>query len=269
MKRKAKGLVTICLSLLLIFMNVLGNGIQVNAQSNIYVINPEPEHIVLVPGETRKLKIPIRAVGGTINYPVLSVDASATPYTVSQPVLRTDGLNATLNNIFEYINQYVEMEVTVAEDAKIGSYPIKLLIDGLSYTIDGEVNVSTDLIIKTQILEEKEPAQLAINNINVDNPTIGQNMTLSFNIRNVGEIIARNVFVSVDYKDTGMIAGYSTKNIKIDDISASKEIPLSLPIKVLPTAETGIKTLTINLTYKVDDGTTTIESHDIYKFSGE
>ena len=261
MKRKAKGLVTICLSLLLIFMNILGSSVWVYAQGNVYVMNPNPENIILVPGETKKLQIPIRAVGADIMSPVITADASDTPYKTSTPIIRTEGLEVLLNTIYVNLKQYIEVEVTVSDLAKIGVYPIKFNITG--YTLTQEP-VDTSLVVYTQILEEKDPAQLTINNININNPTIGQNMTLSFNIRNVGEIIARNVFVSVDYKDTGMIAGYPAKNIKIDDISAGKEIPLSLPIKVLPTAETGIKTLTINLTYKADDGTTTIESHDIY-----
>ena len=116
----------------------------------------------------------------------------------------------------------------------------------------------------TQILKEKEPAQLTVNDIKINNPTIGQDMTLSFVVRNVGEIAARSVYASVDYANTGMIAGYPTKKIKVDDVLPGKDIPLSLPIKVLPTAETGLKTLTVTFTYKMDDGTELSDSHEIY-----
>ena len=61
MKRKAKGLVTICLSLLLIFMNILGSSVWVYAQGNVYVMNPNPR-ILFGPGETKSFKFHSRAL---------------------------------------------------------------------------------------------------------------------------------------------------------------------------------------------------------------
>lgn len=265
MRKRVKGLVTIFLSLLLLLINVLGNGVRVYADNNVHVINPDPEKIVLVPGETRTLKIPVRAVGAEIHSPIISVDASGTPYTVSTPILRTEGVEVPMNTIFEYLNQYIEIEVTVAETAKIGSYPIELLIYGRAIIpTTGEDDVNTKLTVNTQILEEKEPAQLSIDNIKFDNPIIGQDMNLSFTVKNDGEIAARNVYVSIDYADTGMIAGYPTKNMKIDDIATKKDVSVSLPIKILPTAKTGIKVLKVNLTHKTEKGDSVAESHDIY-----
>lgn len=264
MRKKVKGIVTILLSLLLLLINVLGNNFRVNAQGNIHVINPDPKQIVLVPGETVKLKVPIRAVGETIKSPVLTVDASNAPYTVLQPTIWTEGLDTPLKYIYDVINQYVEMEVVVAEDAKIGTYPITLYIDGLADTIDGEESVSTKLVINTQILKERQPAQLSLKNITFENPTIGQEMILSFKVRNEGEIAARNVYVSIDYADTGMIAAYPAKNFKIDDITSHNDVAVRLPIKVLPTATVGMKSLKVNLTHKTAQGDTVTESHDIY-----
>ena len=265
MRKRVKGLVTIFLSLLLLLMNVLGNGVQVYADNSVHVINPNPENIVLLPGETRTLKIPVRAVGAEINSPIISVDASASPYTVSTPILKTEGIEVPLNTIFEFLNQYIEIEVTVAETAKIGIYPIDLIIYGrANIPTTGEDDVNTKLTVNTQILEEKEPAQLSINNIKFDNPVIGQDMNLSFKVKNDGEIAARNVYVSIDYADTGMIAGYPTKNIKIEDIASKKDASVSLPIKILPTAKMGIKAIKVNLTHKTEKGDSVPESHDIY-----
>lgn len=262
MRRKAKRLITVCLTLLLL-TNLLGST-QVLAQG-VHVINPNPESIVLVPGETRKIKIPIRAVGATISSPIIIADASGSPYTLSSPILRTENLDVPLNSIYEHFNQYIEMDVVVAETAKIGSYPINLIIQGSSFTnTDGDFSVSTELKVNTQILEEKDPAQLSVNKMSFNNTTIGQDMKLSFALKNDGEVTARNVYISVDYGDTGMIAGYSTKNIKVEDIGAGKEAPIQLPIKILPTATPGIKTVTIKLTHKTEEGETIQESHDIY-----
>lgn len=261
MKRKAKGLITIGLSLLMLIMSAFGNGGPAHAQTDVGVINPKPENIVLVPGETKKLLIPIKAVGADISSVVITVDGSSTPYKISTPILRTEGTDYVLGTIYyALLNQYIEIEVIVPDSAKIGVYPIEFFIQGnaIGKTVDAS------LTVMTQILKEKEPAQLTVNDIKINNPTIGQDMTLSFVVRNVGEIAARSVYASVDYANTGMIAGYPTKKIKVDDVLPGKDIPLSLPIKVLPTAETGLKTLTVTFTYKMDDGTELSDSHEIY-----
>lgn len=263
MRKNAKRLIMIFLSLMLILMNGAGYRAKAYA-SGIDVIITEPEVISLVPGEMKTVKIPIKAVGQLIQSPTVMADSTDAPFTLSQPRLVADGFDAPPNRISPYDTQYIEVDIKVSETAKIGIYPFKLLISGSAYDMDGGVSVSTTLTINTQILEEKQPAQLTVNKVSVDDQTIGKNMNLSFTLKNEGEITARNVFVSVDYAETGMIAGYSTKNVKVDDIAMQKELPVRLPIKILSTATPGIKTLTINLDYKIEDGTVIKESHEIY-----
>lgn len=263
MSKKAKRIITTILSAMLLVTLILGNSIKINAAA-AYVINPKPEVYVLVPGETTKLKVPIKAVGSYIRSPIIAADVSNTPYTVSQPVLRTEGLDVPLDIIYTNFNQYVEFDVTVAETAKIGTYPIKLTVYGILDGSEGEEQITTDLLVNTQILKEKQPAQLTINKVSFNNPTIGKTMTLSFTVKNEGEITARNVYVSIDYADTGMIAGYTTKNIKIEDVGKNREVAVNLPIKVLSSAKPGLNTLSVKLTYKSEEGTTITESQDIY-----
>lgn len=259
MSKKAKRVITTFLSALLFMGIVLGNT-RVSAQE-VHIINPEPEILVLVPGETTKIRVPVRAVGSLISSPIIVADVSETPYTVTQPVLKTGADGVQMNTIFEFITQYIEFDVSVAETAKIGNYPIKLKFYGTDQY--GE-SVSPELIVNTQILKEKEPAQLTVNKISFDSTTIGKDVNLSFTVRNEGEITARNVYVSIDYADTGMIAGYSVKNVKVEDVGKQKEVPVSLPIRILPTAKPGINMITVNLTHKSEDGQALTESHDIY-----
>jgi hypothetical protein len=260
MKKNTKRFVTCFLSALLLLTFVLANSKPAAAQE-VHVINPDPEIIVLVPGETTKVKVPIRAVGSYISSPIILADATGTPYTVSQPVLRTNGIDVPMNIIYEFLDQYVEFDVTVAETAKIGNYPIKLNIYGTS---PGDEKVTTELVVNTQILQEKEPAQLTVNKVTYDNTTIGKNMNLSFTVKNEGEITARNVYVSIDYGESGMVAGYSTKKIKVEDVASKKEVPINLPIRILPTASPGMNTITVNLTYKSEEGENITDSQDIY-----
>lgn len=268
MRKRANKFITTFLSLLLLIMSIMGNGTQAYAQG-VYVVNTDPEIIILEPDTTTTIKIPVKAVGSTILSPVIRADTSGTPYIVSQPVLRSEGLEVTLDGIYEYLEQYIEFEITVSDTAKIGNYPFKLLIGGRSRSYEGlEEKVEAELTINTQILEEKDPAQLSIINATVENPIIGKDMTLSFKVRNDGEITARNVFVSIDYgtgeTGSGMIADYTTKKVKIDNINKQSETLVKLPVKASPTATPGLKTLKINLDYKRGDGEAFQETHEIY-----
>jgi len=261
MSKKAKKIITTILSALLLVMTLAGNGLQVRAQG-AYIIQPEPEVYVLVPGEKTTLKVTIRAVGASVDSPIIVADTAGTPFTVSQPKLKSIWDDISTNYISEFPYQYLEFDVTVDETAKIGIYPIKLKIYGTDRNTGA--GVDTELTVNTQILVEREPAQLAIYNIKYDNAVIGKNMNLSFTIRNEGDITARSVYVSIDYADTGMTAGYSTKNIKVKDIERQKEVDVNLPIKILPKAKPGMNTLTVNLTHKTSDGNTVTEKYDIY-----
>lgn len=262
MSKKAKKILVIFLSALLFITFYAINSTQVKAQG-IYVVNPEPEVYVLSPGETTKMKVPIKAVGSTIYSPIFVADTSGTPYSITQPVLKTEGLDVSVDKIYEYplTNQYLEFDVTVDETAKIGIYQIKLYVYSTNEL--GE-QVSAEFDINTQIIKEREPAQLAIYNIKYDKAIIGKNMNLSFTVRNEGDITARSVYISIDYADTGMAAGYPVPKVKVDDIEKQKEVDVNLPIKILPKAKPGLSTLNVNLTHKTKDGTTVTEKYDIY-----
>lgn len=265
MRKKANKLITTFLSLLLLMMCIMGNNSFAYAQG-VYVINPDPEVFVLVPGETTTIQVPIKSVGDDIKVPTIIADTAGTPYTVSQPVIYTVGLDFERDIIFEYFNQYLEFDVTVAETATIGRYSINLLIDGSANSSNEPV--STELVVKTQILEEKAPPQLSLNNIAISNPIVGKDMGLSFKLRNEGEITARSIYLSIDYgtgeADSEIIAGYTTKKLKLEDIAKGNDIIVNLPLKARPTATPGVKTLTVNLDYKTEDGKSYSESQEIY-----
>lgn len=260
MRKKARRLIMIFLSLMLILMN--GTGYSVKASGNDIVV-PDPEIIILVPGETQTVRIPIQSVRDIIQKPVVMADSKDAPFTLSQPKFVIEGYDLPITLITPYASQFIEVDIKVDETAKIGIYSFDLIVTGEYYTYEGG-NASATLTISAQVLEEREPAQLTVNKVTTDDQTIGKNMNLSFTVKNDGEITARSVFVSADYADTGMIAGYSTKNIKVDNIEKQKEVLVKLPIRILPTATPGLKVLTININYKVEDGTEFKESHDVY-----
>jgi len=260
MRKKAK--ILVILPLLLLLMNITGNYALVKGQSNDVIIS-DPEVIILVPGETKRVKIPLQSTREIVQKPVVMADAKDAPFSLSQPKFDTDDLDLPFVLITPYAPQYVVLDIDVDDTAKIGIYTFDLIVTGEYYTFDGGEAYSK-LTITTQILDEKAPAQLTVDKVSVDDQTIGNDINLSFTVKNEGEINARNVYVSIDYKETGMIAGYTTKTIKIGDIDSQLKVPVKLPIKILPIATPGIKALTINLEYKTGDGTPFKESHDVY-----
>lgn len=264
MRKRARLILSVLLLLPLLF-GVVGNSAhQVYAQE-AHIINPNPEIYVLVPGETTTIKVPLKAIGAPIYRPAYLIDTTGTPYTATEPVLRTDGFSKPQDHIYEYIDQYLEFDITVAESAKIGNYSFKINIYG-TYVLDmsGETPFSEELTINTRILKEKEQAQLTVNNVTTENAVIGKEMNLSFSVKNEGEITARNVFVSIDYKESGMIADYTTKNIKLVDIAPDQRAWVKLPVRTFPTTEPGIKTITVNLSHKNDQGEVIKESYDLF-----
>lgn len=183
MRKRARLILSVLLLLPLLF-GVVGNSAhQVYAQE-AHIINPNPEIYVLVPGETTTIKVPLKAIGAPIYRPAYLIDTTGTPYTATEPVLRTDGFSKPQDHIYEYIDQYLEFDITVAESAKIGNYSFKINIYG-TYVLDmsGETPFSEELTINTRILKEKEQAQLTVNNVTTENAVIGKEMNLSFSVK--------------------------------------------------------------------------------------
>lgn len=95
MRKKARRLIMIFLSLMLILMN--GTGYSVKASGNDIVV-PDPEIIILVPGETQTVRIPIQSVRDIIQKPVVMADSKDAPFTLSQPKFVIEGYDLQIHS---------------------------------------------------------------------------------------------------------------------------------------------------------------------------
>lgn len=217
----------------------------------------------ITPGATTSVVIPVKATAIYIYNPTIEVAAADenSPFTFTAPKLTTSSLPLGAYAIETSGTTYINFDIMTRENAKIGKYPINLDISFTTptYTEDGTIEnaVTTQrLSIVAKVTKEKAPAQLVIKNLEYDEDSaaIGNDVDITFDVQNDGEITALNSYVVIDYNETNIIAGYSNDNIKIGDLKPGESKKVSLSMKILTTATEGIKTLNAGFSYKDPDG---------------
>lgn len=227
------------------------------------------EDIIVTPGETKHVKLPVKAVGYIINNPKIIVDTDNMPYVISN-IKVTDGTSESIY-IATSGSSYIEFDLRLKETASIGRYKINISAEfqGMDGNTFENVIVKKDFPTITAVVEtEKEPAQLTIDNITLPSAIKGNQTELSFIIKNEGEISTRNTYYSIDgYEAAGIIPAYSklTQEAGTDGrIEGNGFVHVKLPVDVDNKAIAGKKTLTVNFTYKDVDGTPYQDSVKIY-----
>lgn len=220
-----------------------------------YLIMDGDTDLVVIPGETTHIRLPIKAVGEYIILSdVLMEDLNTgSPFTLTKPVLKTED-EVTAYVISNSGTTYVDFDVTVNETAVIGNYPLTIVVHGRLNNDVGMEPQEIRLDFKLPILKEKASAQLTINNVSYMSSTIGSDTGISFTVKNEGEIKALNTYMSIDYTGTGVEKGYTTAKIKIGDLKPGEEYGAYLPVTILPTATAGKKNLPVKFEYKNIDG---------------
>lgn len=230
------------------------------------------DDVVGVPGETVHVKIPVRAVGGYILNPQISVDTADMPFSVKNISYTSSGysVDSPPTGIPNYITSYIEFDIKVKETAPISRNKIKVKVEFVKVTESStEETVTLDLSNAYLAIDaEKEPAQLAIDNIVLDNGVIGNKTELSFHVTNEGEITSRTTYFSIDgFETAGIAPGYSKLSREVGNegkLAAGESVKVTLPVTISKTATAGNKTLTVNFTYKNAEGTSYTEAVKIY-----
>ncbi|MBB2181499.1 hypothetical protein H0486_01145 [Lachnospiraceae bacterium MD1] len=223
----------------------------------------------VTPGDTVRIKIPLKAIGVSADYKDVNVidENTKSPFTISKPKILTDhSKDISYISVAEFV--YATFDVKVKETAKMGDYPMKLQITAWDYQAgyDENNNLSTyplSVDFKLVVLAEKGPSQITISRVKCDNPMIGAYTNLNFAIKNEGEITARGLYYSINYGDSGIKGDYSSKKFKLGDLTPGTEKQVILPISILSTATEGKKTLTVNFEYKNLDGEAITDSYNI------
>ncbi len=276
MKRARKILAAI-LSITFIISNFAGY-ITVKAESydsKATAINfvGSVENIIGVPGETVHVKLPVRAINGFIFDPVISVETENMPFTASNIRYTQEGYTAENPpaGISTTEPTYIEFDLYIKESAKISRNKVKVSVDFTAIDLDdGSVDPFTlDLPnVYLVINAEKEPAQLTVDNIKLEDAYIGSSTKLVFDIKNEGGVSALNSYFSVDgYDEAGIIPKYSKLK---QPIGANGKLPsgetyrVSLPVNISSNATAGNKKLSVKMEFKNEEGEAKETTVDLY-----
>lgn len=214
----------------------------------------------MVAGGTTHFKIPVRKAD--VLYISSDIHVSVTTdnkiFDMTEGKLTRDDMD--VKDIGGSSETYVEFDLTLNDTAKIGTYDAKITLQftGTRVSEYGDYATVTSAVLPFQIrvIGEKSPAQLTVANLSYDAgaAAVGSSFEVEFDTKNEGEIGAVNAFMSVDFGDSGIVADYSTPTMKLGDIPAMGVKHHKLLFRVLPTASTGLKSVTVTYKYKDADG---------------
>lgn len=256
---KVKKLMALFLIFSMIFAG-FGNAVIAKADSDkVYIKLSDSKKKVIDanPGEVTHVKIPVVATSTYIQKPqIVGKPADDAPFTVGDVTITNQNVSGEVQGISTMDGAFLEFDIIMRDSAGIGLYDLNLNLEYISIEFD-EINgqyptVKTSLPLTVRVTKEKAPIQITIDKIsyNEDAAAIGNSFDLSFVVKNEGEIAAYNTYVSLDYKDSGMIPGYTIESIKVGDLKGGESKTIKIPVKVLPTAKEGFQTISATFTYK-------------------
>ncbi len=256
---KVKKLMALFLIFSMIFAG-FGNVVIAKADSDkVYIKLSDSKKKVIDanPGEVTHVKIPVVATSTYIQKPqIVGKPADDAPFTVGDVTITNQNVSGEVQGISTMDGAFLEFDIIMRDSAGIGLYDLNLNLEYISIEFD-EINgqyptVKTSLPLTVRVTKEKAPIQITIDKIsyNEDAAAIGNSFDLSFVVKNEGEIAAYNTYVSLDYKDSGMIPGYTIESIKVGDLKGGESKTIKIPVKVLPTAKEGFQTISATFTYK-------------------
>lgn len=242
-----------------------GKQVEAAAYSNLMVSEGASEEVLLAPGESLTVELPVRAVKELILNPKFSVELpEGAPFEVSKisvsQVVNGEKLSG-YKNIGLGMDSILEFTVTAKETAKIGKYEFALCYT--DYQWDGEVitegsrEYDQRVTVTAVVAEEKMPAELAISDLSVSGELKpGGVAELSFTVCNTGELTAKNVCLSGDYSGGMLLPEYTDYTRKLGDMAQGQVARVSLKVKVLSGVSQPVVTLPLQMTYKDSDGST-------------
>jgi hypothetical protein len=241
--------------------------------SNTIIFTEKVEDIIGTPGETTHVKLPVRATADYIQDPRISVDITDMQFNVENIKLTGEGYTEANppKGISNFSTTYIEFDLKVKETAKISNKKMKVQIEYVGFNLDTnrQETFNIDLpSVNFVILKEKEPAQLTIDSVSLNNATIGNTTELAFTIKNEGEISSFNTMFRVEgYEAAGLIPEYSKLKQEAGSegkMQSGETYRVKLPVTVSATATPGTKTLSIFTDYKDIDGNVYTNETKIY-----
>lgn len=235
--------------------------VQAASYSNLSAGKGAETKIVLVPGQTTEVVLPIIAREFVYNAEFAAVLPESAPFTVRDAQVYQDYEWTTSDYTYISTSQntmlrfYVETKAT----AKIGEYQFQMrytdhLTDG-TVIEEGDREYLQSLTFTGVVLEEKLPAEMAISNLKIEDALKpGGVANVSFTVTNTGEIEAKGVRLSADYSAGLLAPEYTDYTRKLGDMKQGDSRVVSLRIRVLETVSQSVVLLPLEISYKNSDG---------------
>ncbi len=249
----------------------IGGSLQAAAQaeaaasySNLVVSEEASTEIPLLPGQTRVVELPVRAVTEYIYNPKFSAELpDNAPFEIGKiEVYRmVNGEKApNLRDIAQASDSILSFTIKTKETAKIGRYEFIIRYEDHWYDgsviTEGSKDYEQRITLTGVVTEEKLPAELAISGLSIsDELKPGGSADISFTVTNTGEIEAKNVCLSGDYSGGTLLPGYTDYTRKLGDMKQGDSKKVSLRVKVLDGVTSPVVTLPLKITYKDNEGT--------------
>lgn len=278
MKKVIKRGIVLVIMLALMITGIGGAAVAKAADTGfeqMFVAEDSSSTVTVSAGETRPVMIKALFKGGMLdNISGLNIgpahNATTFPFICKNvKILDSVGTNE-IPGIFS-TGQIVmfSFDITVDDTAKLGTYQASVCLSGNTYFDSQFDSLSNDTVFTFSIIvaDEKEPAQLVVDNVNynVSKPAPGATFDLILKIKNEGEIAAYNSYLSLTLDDTnGLVPGYKVDSHKLGKLEGGASTSITLPVTVLPTATPGIVKIPVTLTCQYLDGGSDSFTRNIY-----
>lgn len=251
---------------------VLGLFAGVQSPTPVYAENAEKENnltigkngqseFLLVPGQLTEVHVPVRAVKQFIweaeFKPVLP---EGTPFEIFEiTVYHDNGYGRTDDKHISTVDgAFVSFYIYTKETAKIGKYDFSLEckdVGRINNSALPESEFDRFLSFTGVIEEELVPAELVIEKLKVSGDMEpGGEATISFEVKNTGEISATGIRLSADFGSGYLVPNYTDYTKKLGTLNQGESTKVSLKVKVMEHVSQSIVLLPLRIQYKDIDG---------------
>ena len=250
MKRKQIAVLFVCMMVIALLHGVV---VQAAELSSVYVTDASAAKIILTPGETTGVKLPLKTKEDYVYEPQFTIEAAEdAPFEISNIKLYKErDYEASYMDITSNEVTWLTFQIKTKETAPKGKYPLKI-----TYVDAFEDHVSDPgFTVVAEITKAKQPSELVISDFSytgVLEPD--KDAVLTFKIKNKGELTAVNTKMSLVYAGTSMIPNYTDYSIKLGTLEANQEKTVQVNVHILDTATQNLIELPIELTYQDVDG---------------
>lgn len=226
------------------------------------VFSGKIDEISVKAGETSKIQLPIKAVGGSINSPTIEVTPKevSSDFVISNVSLTATGSDLTPEIIPDKKGVNLEFDINVKKTAKAKKHQ---LVAYVTYLNEEEEKVTSSLEFQIKIIDEKTIPELVFKRTAFHGFKAGEESIITLGIKNVGESTAKNVKLTLDFGDTGVSLKSGENILTMGDILGNKENSITFPIKVDSKTTPGKKNIKVELSYQ-DENNKVVTQDEIF-----